>query len=362
MSARFLSLSLIAGLALCLSASRLPAPPLPAGTKTGLGALDKYLIDDVTLVGVANIKTIAASPMHKKLQKEVAAVAEHEFFNKHVKQFGVKPVQDIERIVLVMGESKVRERNFNEKGRPENEERMYFLFQGKFDEKKFDAGFAQLAKDHKEVKLHGKGRATILEARGDFFLSLIDKATFVFAPSKKIIEEVQARGTGKVKAKFKQKEFPAALKDLKAETAIDAVGFGPMQVSSKFEQMGMMGYKITPITLDQIGFKKLTVRVEGKNELKGKVVFDAKGKSGFKENAQKITDGLEEVKKRMEQRPGRDPIEQAFAKIFKAVKAKTADEKLTFEGELSQDDAKAVLEAMKKELDREGRGPGAPAP
>src|SRR5262245_8287923 len=153
MTSRFLPLSLLAGLALCLSVSRLPAPPLPAGTKTGLGALDKYLIDDVALVGVANVKTAAASPMYKKLMKEVAAVAEHEFFAKHLKQFGVKPVQDVERVVLVMGEGKERQRNFNDP-RGENEERMYFLFQGKFDEKKFDDGFAQIAKEHKEVKLH----------------------------------------------------------------------------------------------------------------------------------------------------------------------------------------------------------------
>ena len=66
--------------------------------------------------------------------------------------------------------------------RGDNEERMYFLFQGKFDEKKFDAGFAQVAKDHSSVKLHGQGRATVLQAQGDLFLSLIDRSTFVIAP------------------------------------------------------------------------------------------------------------------------------------------------------------------------------------
>src|SRR5262249_4084139 len=156
-SARFLPLSLLAGLALCLAASRLPAPPLPTGTTTGAGALDRYLVDDVALVGVANVKAVLKTPLYGKLKKEVAAVAEHEAFGKHLKQFGVKPLQDVERITLVMGEGKVRERNFNDP-RAENDERMYFLFQGKFDEKKFDAAFAQLAKDHKGVKLHGKGR------------------------------------------------------------------------------------------------------------------------------------------------------------------------------------------------------------
>src|SRR5262245_31713112 len=102
-------LPLVAALALAtllLAAARLPAPPLPAGTAGGLTALEKYLTDDVTLVGVANVKAALASPMHKKLKKELAAVAGHELFTRYLKEFGVKPLEDVDRAVFVMGVQK----------------------------------------------------------------------------------------------------------------------------------------------------------------------------------------------------------------------------------------------------------------
>jgi hypothetical protein len=349
-----LLLALAAGMAL-LSASRLPAPPLPTGT-TSLGTLDKYLIDDVTLVGVANVKTIAASPLHAKLKKQVAALAEHELFAKHLKLFGVKLVQDVERGVLVMGEGKVRELNFKEKARPENEDRFYFLFQGKFDAKKFEAGFAQIAKEHERAKLHGKGRTAILESGGKF-VCLLDSSTVIVGPSKKLVEDVQGRASGKVKAKFKVKDLPAALKALKSDVPIDAVGFGALPVSSKFERLEG-GAKITPVTLDNVGFSKLTVRVEAKDGLKGRVAFEGKGKDGFAKAAKTITDGLEEMKKRGDDRPTRDPLELVARKVLKAVKAKTANQALTLEGEVSQEDVKSVLDTLKKELDDEARPHG----
>jgi hypothetical protein len=355
MRVRFLTLSLLAGLALALSASRLPAPPLPAGTSTGAGALDKYLVEDTALVGVANVKVALKSPMYAKLKKEIAGVVDHEFFAKHLKLFGVRPLQDVERVVMVMGQGKVRERNFNDPSR-EDGERLYFLFQGKFDEKKFDDAFAQIVKDHKRAKLHGKGRTAILGVSNDLFVSLIEKTTLVVAPSRKIIEDVQARASGKSKAKFKVKELPAGLKALKSDVPIDAVGFGPMQVSGKYEQLPN-GYRITPVTLEQVGFKKLTVRVTVKDELKGKVSFDGANKAGFAESAKKFTDGLEETKKRGD-RPRSDPVEQALLKVIKGVTAKTANQVLTFEGELKADDAKAFLDAVKQELDRDAQRQG----
>ena len=41
----------------------------------------------------------------------------------------------------------------------------------------------------------------------------------------------------------------------------DAVGLASMQIDSKYESLGNNGYRLTPITLEQLGFKKLTVRV-----------------------------------------------------------------------------------------------------
>lgn len=348
-------LSMLSALALgvvLLSAARLPAPPLPPKTATGLTALEKYLFDDVSLVGVANVKTALALPMYAKVKKEAAAVADHELFSKFIKPFGVKPLQDVERVVLVMGEQKVRERSFNEK-RTENDERMYFLFQGKFDPKKFESGFAEIAKEHKEAKVLGKGETAILEVgNGNVFFSLLDKSTFIIAPSKKVVEEVQARASGKSKAKFKlSKDFPAALKSLKGDVAIDAVGFGTMQIDSKFESLGKDGYKLTPITLDEKGFKKFTVRVEGKDELKGQVTLEGKDKTDVADLARKMTSGLEEEIKRGERFAERDPLAKAMFQVLKGVKIKSAKQNVVMEGKLTQDDAKGLLEGMKKQLD-----------
>lgn len=350
MTARALSLALLAGLS--VTAARLPAPPLPAGTTTGLGSLEKYLVEDTTLVGVANVKTVAASPLHAKLKKEVAALAEHEMFAKYLKPFGVKPVQDIERIVLVMGTQKERQRNFNDPP-GENDERMYFLFQGKFDPTKVEPGFNQLAKDHpNEVKVAGKGEAAILEmGRGGSFFALIDRTTFIIAPSKKIVEQVRDRASGKNKARFTSKDFPALLKDLKSETAIDAVGSAGMQIDSKFEQLGNNGYKLTPITLEQKGFKKLTVRVELKDGLSGKVVMATDNKATAAAMAKAISDGLEQQIRRADQRAKADPFEQVMMGVLKGVKVTATDQGVVMEGKVSEATAKEVLEGMKKLFD-----------
>src|SRR5262245_8851597 len=98
-------LTALAAGVLLLSTSRLPARP-PKAT-TGLAALEKYLIDDVALVGVVNVKAITASPMYAKVKKEVAAVVGHAYCAKHLKVLGVAPLENVERIVFVMGQAKV---------------------------------------------------------------------------------------------------------------------------------------------------------------------------------------------------------------------------------------------------------------
>src|SRR5262245_52821615 len=116
-----------------------------------------------------------------------------------------------------------------------------------------------------------------------------------------------------------------------------------MQADCQFEARGQDGYKVTPITLDQIGFKKFTVRVEIKDGLKGTVTFEGKSKTGFVAIARKLTDGFEQEKKEMEKEAEDDAFEKAMLGILKVVKFKIGEQALTFEGALAEKDVKTFL-------------------
>lgn len=354
MKSRLAPLALLAGLSLALAVGPLPAPPLPPATAGGLGDLEKYLLDDTTLVGFANFKAAKASPLFGKLKKEIQALTDTESFTKYLKQFGVRPLVDIERIALVMGEAKERTYDRNVKEEQPEDVRMYFLIQGKFDPAKFEAGFQALAKEHPEFKLHGTGLTGILSfERGDrTSLALADRNTLVFGPTKRILEEVQARAAGKTKAKFKVKDLPAGLKQLKSDSLVEAVAFGPAQVNSKFESTPN-GFRITPTTLDQMGFSRYTVRVEAKgNDLTGKVVFSGKSAAELEAGAKKLTDGLAHITQEGDKATRNDPVEKTALAVMKSVKHSTAGQALTFEGKVTEAQARTLLEEMKREMDR----------
>jgi hypothetical protein len=270
--------------------------------------------------------------------------------------FGVKPLQDIERIVFVMGQDR-RERGPG----GERDERMYFLIQGKFDEKKFEQAYTSLAKEHPNtVKVHGTGRSAILAMKNEnSYISLVDRSTMIFGPSKKLCETLQERASGKTKPKFKlNKDIPAALKALNSSVAIDAVGFGPLVVGGSYERGPNKEFIFKAKTLDDYGFRKLTVQIGIKDELSGKVMMEGKTRDGFAAMAKQITEGLEKEKTQMQRFAQRDPMSKVILSVLKATTAKSTDQSITFEAKVGHDDAKAFLDGIKQEFDRMQSGSG----
>jgi len=339
---------------LCAPGPLLYAPPIPKATAEGLSSVEKYVLDDANLIVVVNANVIAATPVFvKNVKPEMEKVLDHEKIGKHFKAFGVKPLTDLERVVVVVGQEKR-----NDDG--PREERIQVLWQGKFDEKKLKAAFGDLAKDNpKEFETINKNGATIYKIGRDMYFAILDTKTIVMCPSEKIALDSLERASGKVKPKFENKELAGVLKGLSEKTPLQAVALDKFPVGGKSERQeinGKVTFKYIPITMGEQGLKRFTITGDAKDDVEIKVAVEAMDKKAFPEALKMLTDGFDKMKMEIDREGEREPIAKSAAAILKGVTVKSKDTTILFEGRMNGDDAKGFATAffgmMLKELDR----------
>src|ERR1700722_13302674 len=114
-----LSLAVLLFLTVTVQAAPLPEAPL---------LTDKYLLDDADFVLVANVKQILASPVYKKsYDKVVGDFLKEEKVASLLKDLGVDPLKDVDRVCAVMG------RSFFPGGKAGAGSGPLLLVQGRFD-------------------------------------------------------------------------------------------------------------------------------------------------------------------------------------------------------------------------------------
>jgi len=349
---RLVYLSALFALALAPGA-RLYAPPTPKATAESLLPVEKYLMNDTALLVVVTAKPIKDSAVFaKNVKPELEKLLDHEKFAKYFAAFGVKPIRDLERVVIAAGEEKRRT------GNEPREERIQIFWQGKFDEKKVKGAFADLAKEHQELKMVEKDGKTLYQIGRDVFFAILDAKTILMCPSEKLALETLERASGKEKPKFADKDLAAALKTLSETRPVQAFALEKFAFSHDFKNENGQ-FTMTPITLGEKGVRKFTVTADAKEAVDLKVVIEGKDKNSFAEASKMITDGFDKMKQELDREGQREPIAVVAAKIMKDVKVKTADASVTFEGKVVGEDARAFaekfFEMIRKELDRAGR-------
>lgn len=176
---------------------------------------DKALPDDTEMVVTVNVRQFLDSPLIKKAGLD-KALAGNEESQKVLKDLGLDPLKDIDRVILAGGKG---------------DDQTLIVIKGNFDPEKIAAKAGELAKEHKDhVKVHKADGTTLYEITGvdkavplppqaqgqvpldkPMMIAVADKTTVVAGVSKDAVTAAIARVTGKKSGEIKNKELKALL-------------------------------------------------------------------------------------------------------------------------------------------------------
>ncbi len=169
---------------------------------THAAEVDRYLLDDTDAVLGINVKMLVEAPLVKKhylpvVQKQLQGNAE---VQKQLKELGFDPLKDVERVLLVHGDSCHRTVAGKEEFAP------FVIVHGKFDAAKIQAKIAQLAQFAPQLlKIHKGASGAVYEFAGEksVFFAMPDRATLVASLYKDQVGDALDKGLKKKETKLK---------------------------------------------------------------------------------------------------------------------------------------------------------------
>jgi hypothetical protein len=239
---------------------------------------DKYLADDTDFVAVVNVKQIVASPaFKKKLQKQLEDLLKMDAVASILKDSGLNPLKDVERITMILGASSFP-REGNGGGGPA------FLFEGTFDVAKMQAKADDLAKTFPAIlKVQTKGDYKVYQVTvpGDTLsLVVLDKNTIYFTARPGDLDAVLEKAAGKKKTTLKNKVLAEHFSKFKADLSLNVVATGEMVLGSSgsvtTDPTGKTIVKYTHHTFADQGIQLLTVTAEAGDDVTAKANITAK--------------------------------------------------------------------------------------
>jgi hypothetical protein len=326
---------------LCVVMTVALAAPLPKG----VALEDKYLLDDMDMIAVVNVPLIQASALYKDhYEKMLGDVLKKEPVAALLKEAGVDPLKDVDRVVMMIGHS-----CFPEKGQGG----PVLLVQGRFDPAKVYAAAAKLAKDYPAVvKIEARGDAKIVQF-GDgfqmFHAVVLDKNNVFVSANKSHVETALDKTAGKTKTDFKNKPFVEMYRKLKFDRPVEVIATGTMVTGTSSRTDGMKTER-TVHTLAESGVDGFRATLDVKDKVKLQVTIRAKDAATATEMAKRMG---EEIKREAGQAP------KEFAAVGKAMataKFESKDKDILIEGE---GDAEAVQQMLNGRI---FGGRSAPAP
>jgi hypothetical protein len=179
------------------------------------GDAEKYLPDGANSVISINVRQFLDSALIKKAALDKALAGDDEA-QKVLKDLGLDPFKDVERVVSVSGPG---------------DDQTLLIFEGKFDPAKFEAKADEVARDQKDqLEIHKTSAGKVYEVKNisdllpalpaqaggviknkSLFVAVADKSTVVVSPSKAAAGEVLDKAAGKKTTKLKSKELAALL-------------------------------------------------------------------------------------------------------------------------------------------------------
>ena len=163
-------------IALVLGVAAAPAAPLPRDKGPDLS--EQYLLDDADMLAVVNVALIRSSPMYKDhFEKLVTDLLKQDPVPDFLKEAGLDPRKDIDRVLIMLGHSCFTE---DVEGGP------VLLLQGRFDPAKILAAAAKLAREYPDaVKVEARGDAVKVEVDAELFATfhaaILDKGNVIVA-------------------------------------------------------------------------------------------------------------------------------------------------------------------------------------
>jgi hypothetical protein len=317
-----------------------PSEPEPGG-KVGL---ERLLPEDSFFVTVIDLKAVRSSTLlTKHLKKDVEKVLELPPVARVLKQTGIDPLKDADRLIVGVGKS-----SFGEQYRDDG---PFFLIQGRFNEKKVRSALEAMGK----AVDAGKGKAYEVKgflSPGESYFAVLNKTTVMWAPRKATIEATLSRVAPGKPATFKVRSFGQALKKIDGKQAIQAVGVEEMVFDTRHEfSKGKGAAKVTHITLGDKGIKQIHLSVSVKDTAKGAMVFTLKDQSKREEKEKLFKEGQAEIVRDGERAMKSEPQLRPLLEAIRKARIKTVNDQITIEAEADHE----VFSTILKQILREGR-------
>jgi hypothetical protein len=237
--------------------------------------VDKYLLDDTDAILGVDIKLLLQSPLVKKnylplAQKQLQSNAE---VQKNLKELGIDPFKDIDRILVVHGESCHRSVNSSKE-----DFAPFVIIRGRFDTAKLHAKVAQLQQFLPTLlKTHKSANGIIYEITADksFFLALPDRTTIVGSLFKDQVSDALDKAANKKKTNLKTAGMRFMIEQTDNKHAVWVAAKGSAAFSADNPLPAAKDKKV-----DKTARKKLAD--SGIDEISGGITVDDGLKAGFR--------------------------------------------------------------------------------
>jgi hypothetical protein len=311
--------------------------------------IEKLVPDDADLVVSVQVKQVLVSPVFAKdFQKQVEGLLKMEAAQLLLKDSGLDPLRDIDRVVLVMGRSSHQHEEDPNSNKVSMMAYPFAVVQGRFDRAKLEAKAAQLAAQQPGlVKIRQIGAAKVAEIGGEDesgVVAVLDYKTVVAGPRNQVADAID-RAAGKKKGQLRNKQIAQYLQDLDSKQSIESLALAETVVSKSVSQTGNNKPEVKLRTIGDAGIAGLRIRAALGDDIKVQVAITAKDAAQTKTLAEAIAKGLKEAIGEGEKEAARikelGPVMQAL----KAVKVGTKDQTITLEGRGGGDAALGFFQA-----------------
>lgn len=188
--------------------------------------VDKYLLDDTDAVLGLNVRLLLESPLVKKHYLPLAqGILSKPEVASQFRDYGIDPLKDVDRVLLVHGDSCHRSVDGKEQISP------LVIVRGRFDLVKFSAKTAQLAQFAPQlVQLQRTpSGGTLYEVtleKTTLFIAMPDRTTLVGSLFKEAVSDALDKGTGKKKTHLKHYGMRFLIEQADYKNALWAAALG----------------------------------------------------------------------------------------------------------------------------------------
>jgi hypothetical protein len=335
------TLTLLAVLALPLAAPAAPAPDTDPEPTSAAPALDRFLPDDSHFVLSIDVKAAVSSPLlSKHLKKDAQTLLATPAVAQVLKDAGVDPLKDVDRLVMSMGNSCFPASR--------SDQGPVLLAVGRFNENKLRA---VLADKGKTVEV---GKAKVYEVQalgpGKGYVAVLGRNAVLLAPNQALIAEALDKAANKRKTRLTSKELAAALKNFKKDHAVQMVGLEEMvvgsMVSSTSDGTGKTVTTVKHTRLGEGGFKRIDLAVAVKDGLKGTLTLGVKDRMALAKMEALVKATHQQMVEAATKVAQAEPKFAPAAAAVRKVKLSTKGDGITIAAEADAEAVKSLLLAI----------------